>query len=94
MVVVGLVYVGPGALNIWENHQVLAYGIDRESPAVTKIKIYDPNEENDDGAHLRCELVAGGTRVVCEEFKTRAKNERVRGFFRMPYKRKTPPCLP
>ena len=94
MVVVGLVYVGPGALNIWENHQVLAYGIDRISPTVTNIKVYDPNYNKDDGAYLRCELVAGGTRIQCEEVLSRAKNEKVRGFFRMPYTRVTPPCLP
>ena len=94
MVVVGLVYVGPGGLNIWENHQVLAYGIERESPTVTKIKVYDPNYPGDDGAYLRCELVAGGSRLRCEQVLTRAKNEKVRGFFRMPYKHKVPPCLP
>jgi hypothetical protein len=94
MVVVGLVYVGPGAFNIWENHQVLAYGMDRVSPTVTQIKIYDPNYNGDDRAYLRCELVNGGTRLVCEEVLSRAKNEKVRGFFRMPYTRKTPPCLP
>jgi hypothetical protein len=92
MVVVGLVYVGPGKLNIWDNHQVLAYGIERVSSTVTKIKIYDPNYNRDDRIYLRCELANGGSRVQCEEV-IGAKTERVRGFFRMPYTRKIPPCL-
>lgn len=94
MLVLGLVYKGPGALDIWENHQVLAYGIDRVSSTVTNIKVYDPNHHDDDRALISCELLAGGTRVRCLEVLSRASNEKVRGFFRMPYTHKTPPCLP
>jgi hypothetical protein len=93
MVVLGLVYQGPGAVDIWENHQVLAYGTGRVSPTVTNIRVYDPNYNGDDGVLIRCELLAGGTRVRCLQMSRRAPRK-VRGFFCMPYTRRTPPCLP
>ena len=92
-VVLGLIYVGPGAVNIWHNHQVLAYGTATVSPTVTDVKVYDPNEPRDDGAVIRCELLGGGSRVRCVQ-TNRGGTARVRGFFRMPYTRVTPPCLP
>jgi hypothetical protein len=92
-VVLGLVYVGPGAVNIWCNHQVLAYGTASVSPGVTSVRIYDPNEAGDDAVVIRCELLAGGSRVRCVQVN-RSGTTRVRGFFRMPYARQTPPCLP
>jgi hypothetical protein len=92
MVVVGLVYEGPGSLKIWENHQVLAHGITRVSSTVTDIKIYDPNYNSNDGVVIRCESLAGGTRVRCTQMG--GKTQKVRGFFRMPYRRVIPPCLP
>ena len=89
----GLVYVGPGAVNIWENHQVLAYGTTRVSPTVTDIKVYEPNYPRADDAAIRCEVL--GTRVRCvERVPSRGVTKRVRGFFRMPYTRAIPPCLP
>jgi hypothetical protein len=89
----GLVYVGPGAVNIWENHQVLAYGTTVISPTVTDIKVYEPNYPRADDAVIRCEVV--GPRVRCvERVPSRGVTKRVRGFFRMPYTRVTPPCLP
>jgi hypothetical protein len=92
MVVLGLVYKGPGSLKIWENHQVLAHGITRVSPTVTDFKIYDPNYNGNDAIVIRCESLAGGTRVRCTQIG--GQNQNVRGFFRMPYRRVTPPCLP
>jgi hypothetical protein len=92
MVVIGLVYEGPGSLKIWENHQVLAHGITRVSSTVTDIKIYDPNYNSNDGVVIRCESLAGGTRVRCTQMGGKTQN--VRGFFRMPYRRVIPPCLP
>ena len=92
-VVLGLVYVGPGAANIWENHQVLAYSTTRVSPTVTDIKVYEPNYPRADDAVIRCEVL--GTRVRCvERVPSRVVTKRVRGFFRMPYTRAVPPCLP
>ena len=101
-VVLGLIYVGPGrlggllpAVSIWNNHQVLAYGTANVSPTVTNLRIYDPNEPGDDGVLIRCELLGGGIRVRCTQVKTsRGMSTNVRGFFRMPYTRVTPPCLP
>ena len=89
----GLVYVGPGRVDIWENHQVLAYGTSRVSPTVTDIKVYDPNYPLADDAVIRCEVL--GTRVRClERVPSWGVTKRVRGFFRMPYTRAIPPCLP
>jgi hypothetical protein len=93
-VVLGLIYVGPGAINIWENHQVLAYGTSPVSSTVTDIKIYDPNYPGNDRVVIRCELIAGGSRVRCVEMGPGVGTKTVRGFFRMPYTRVTPPCLP
>lgn len=90
----GLVYVGPLGANIWENHQVLALGATRVSPAVTQIKIYDPNYPSDDTISIRCELYARGTHVRCLQQRGGRPLKVVRGFFRMPYVRRTPPCLP
>jgi hypothetical protein len=97
-VVLGLIYVGPGAVSIWNNHQVLAYGATRVSPTVTNIRVYDPNEKGNnpdtDDVLIRCELLAGGTRVRCMQGSRTRVTKTVRGFFRMPYTRVTPPCLP
>jgi hypothetical protein len=93
-VVLGLIYVGPGAVNIWHNHQVLAYGTAAVSPTVTNLRIYDPNDPRDDGVVIRCELLSGGSRVRCVELWPGGRSKTVRGFFRMPYARVTPPCLP
>lgn len=93
-VVIGLIYVGPGAVSIWNNHQVLAYGTTTVSPTVTNIKIYDPNYPGDDGVVIRCEQLTGGRRVRCTEvIPSSGGTKNVRGFFRMPYARRTPPCL-
>jgi hypothetical protein len=93
-VVLGLIYVGPAAVSIWHNHQVLAYGTSVVSPTVTDIKIYDPNSPGNDRVVIRCELLAGGSRVRCEQRWPGGSTKTVRGFFRMPYTRVTPPCLP
>jgi hypothetical protein len=91
--VLGLIYVGPGlAVSIWNNHQVLAYGTTSVSSTVTDIRVYDPNAPRDDNVRIRCELLPGATRVHCVQISS-SKPTKVRGFFRMPYTRKTPPCL-
>ncbi len=93
-VVLGLIYVGPAAVSIWHNHQVLAYGTSIVSPSVTNIRIYDPNDPGNDGVIIRCEVLAGGARVRCVQMWPGGRTKTVRGFFRMPYSRVTPPCLP
>ncbi|MCZ7638290.1 MAG: hypothetical protein M5U12_20975 [Verrucomicrobia bacterium] len=92
-VVLGLIYVGPGAVSIWRNHQVLAYDATSAGAVVTQLRVYDPNAPGDDNVVIRCERLAGGARVRCVQV-TRRGTTRVRGFFRMPYVRRTPPCLP
>ncbi|HEY0763750.1 MAG TPA: hypothetical protein VGD61_15360 [Pyrinomonadaceae bacterium] len=97
-VVLGLIYVGPGIFNIWRNHQVLAYAYDRpdDEPKVTNIRVYDPNHPKVDDAVIRCELL-GRNRVQCKEtvrIKDDVIEKNVRGFFRMPYTRMIPLCLP
>ena len=91
-VVLGLIYVGPGAVSIWNNHQVLAYGTASVSSTVTDVSVYDSNYHEDDNVRIRCELLPGTTRVRCEQVSRRGTTK-VRGFFRMPYTRVTPPCL-
>lgn len=97
-VVLGLIRVGPGSVSI-NNHQVLAYGLAHVSggpglTAITDIRIYDPNYPMTDGMVIRCEFVRGPWhRVRCVQVPAR-RGEKVRGFFRVPYTRKTPPCLP
>jgi outer membrane protein OmpA-like peptidoglycan-associated protein len=93
-VVLGLVYVGPGAVSIWHNHQVLAFGAAPVSSTVTNIKVYDPNDPGNDGVIIRCELIAGGRRVRCLQMWPGGRTKTLRGFFRMPYARVVPPCLP
>jgi len=94
-VVLGLIYVGPGAVDIWQNHQVLAYSKTVVRPTVTDIRVYDPNYPGVDDAVIRCEVLAGGSRVRCQELlPSRGVTKRVRGFFRMPYTKMIPPCLP
>jgi hypothetical protein len=93
-VVLGLVYVGPGAVNIWHNHQVLAFGTTPVSPTVTNIRVCDPNDPGIDGVAIRCELLPGGRRVRCVQMWPGGRVKTVRGFFRMPYARVVPPCLP
>jgi hypothetical protein len=95
MVVLGLILVGPGAVSIWRNHQVLAYGAGTAGPGVTNLRIYEPNAPLDDGVVVRCESLSGGSRVRCTQVTpSSGKTRTVRGFFRMPYIRVTPPCLP
>jgi hypothetical protein len=92
-VVLGLIYVGPRAVSIWHNHQVLAYGSTSTGPGTTSVQIYDPNFPLDDSIAIRCESLGGGTRVRCVQVRSGVSTT-VRGFFRMPYTRVTPPCLP
>ncbi|HET6409438.1 MAG TPA: hypothetical protein VFG14_16240 [Chthoniobacteraceae bacterium] len=93
-VVLGLVYVGPGSVSIWHNHQVLAFGTNAVSPTITNIRVYDPNDPGDDAVIIRCESLAGGRRVRCLQMWPGGRTKTVRGFFRMPYARVVPPCLP
>ena len=104
-VVLGLVYVsGRDSLEIWKNHQVLAYSYSEISATTIDINIYDPNYPQRDDVVLRLERVPVGTTLIpgvpprkrtvlgfkCTQIiGDREKN--VRGFFAMPYVPVVPP---
>lgn len=111
-VLLGLVFssrgekpVGQGGA-VWENHQVLAYGVQRHSPTIIDLRIYDPNYPAADGALIRCRIATvssdlaapmGGWRVpvfgaICERVVPGHRSTPVRGVFQMPYAPAVPPA--
>ncbi|MCC6677267.1 MAG: hypothetical protein IT436_08985 [Phycisphaerales bacterium] len=91
LVVLGLVYVKHGTGLLWENHQVLAYGYDRDETEA-RIRIYDPNYPGDDGVVIAIRPFEPGSEAVrCELIPTRRKARPVRGLFEMPYAARMPP---
>lgn len=105
-VVLGLVYVsGSDSLEIWNNHQVLAYSYSEVSATTIDINIYDPNYPLRDDATIRAERVPVGTTFVpgvpprkrtVLGFKCTQRlsnlNKTVHGFFAMPYVPVVPPA--
>jgi hypothetical protein len=104
-VVLGLVYVsGNDSLEIWNNHQVLAYGYSELSATTIDINIYDPNYPQKDDVVIRAERVPVGTTFIpgvplrkrtilgfrCTQMVS-DRNMNVRGFFAMPYVPVVPP---
>lgn len=90
LVVLGLVHVKAGSGLLWENHQVLAYGYDRDEQGAT-IRVYDPNHPGDDGAVVTVRpYEPGGEAVRCELVPSRGRARPVRGLFEMPYTPRTP----
>lgn len=85
LVVLGLVYVKLGTGLLWENHQVLAYGYDRDDSGA-RIRIYDPNHPGDDGVVIAIRECEPESRAVtCELIPTKRRARPVRGLFEMPY---------
>jgi hypothetical protein len=105
-VVLGLVYVsGSDSFEIWNNHQVLAYGYSEVSDTTINISIYDPNYPERDDVLIRAERIPVGTTFVpgvpprkrtVLGFKCMQKisdiNKNLRGFFAMPYVPVVPPA--
>jgi len=105
-VLLGLVYVSSAnTLEIWKNHQVLAYDyVDTPGPTLD-VKIYDPNFPSDDSCVIHCERVNLGAVTVpgvpprsrtvfgfkCTERPSGRAGITVRGFFTMPYTPVVPP---
>lgn len=102
----GLIYQkGEGAReiaqNIWNNHQVLAYGYQQNADGSMDVRIYDPNEPDNDDVILHAEKVQVGESEgkplyglsTVERGKRRAvlAEQMVYGFFRMPYQPVEPP---
>ena len=48
LVPVGLVLTSNSIGKLWENHQILAYGVDEKDGGVVELKVYDPNFPGDD----------------------------------------------
>ncbi|MBN1261496.1 MAG: hypothetical protein JXB35_12530, partial [Anaerolineae bacterium] len=104
--IIGLVYVSfEETAELWQNHQVLAYAYEEQSPTLTNIHIYDPNYPKNDGVVIRAERVTLGAKIApglppsvvpVSGFKSVQltpghKDRKVRGFFMMPYAPQTPP---
>lgn len=87
----------PGSVEgvLWENHQVLAYGVVEREGGEVDIRVYDPNYPGDDGVVIRCEASSrDGGRVrayAMTRVTGRGGRTRVRGVFAMPYVPATPP---
>ena len=104
---IGLVYVSAqDTLQIWKNHQVLAYDYTERDDGKLDIKIYDPNHPLEDDVVVRCERVPVGNTYLAgtpprvtthyglkgvQRVKGRKKKD-VRGFFAMPYVPVEPPA--
>jgi hypothetical protein len=97
---IGLVYVSAqDTLQIWKNHQVLAYGYTERNDGTLDVHIYDPNHPLQDDVVVRCERVPVGNTYLpgspprvtthyglrgVQRVKGRKKKD-VRGLFAMPY---------
>lgn len=92
---IGLVYVRAGEGRPWDNHQVLAYGVEAGEAGEVRVRVYDPNAPGDDAAVIVVKPAAAqadGSAQVTAVQRFGSKRERVvRGFFAMPYARREPP---
>ncbi len=73
-----LMYRTQGEGGMWENHQVLAYGLEEEE-GKGKIKIYDPNYPKEDKVVIEYQLE--GKEVILTYEGSIDPNKRVYGFF-------------
>ncbi len=107
LVPLGLVYMkgkNPQeiARNVWNNHQVLAYGHVENPDGTIDVRIYDPNEPKNDDVTLHAEKVPVGESAgeplyglaTIEKGKKRTVpvDPPVYGFFRIPYQPVEPPA--
>ncbi len=87
--------------NIWNNHQVLAYGYTENTDGSIDVHIYDPNEPMNDNVALHATKVPEGQTSAGTLYglSTIEKGKKVTGpadppvygFFRMPYQPVEPP---
>jgi hypothetical protein len=95
LVPVGLVFTSQAdGGRIWENHQVLAYGVAERDDGVVDIRIYDPNFPKDDECVVRVTPVGKSDKpkeVVADRINGKGAVKKVRGFFAMPYQPRIPP---
>jgi hypothetical protein len=95
LVPVGLVFTSREMSGkLWENHQVLAYGLAEKDGGVVELKIYDPNFPRDDNCVVRVTPVGKDQQnpgeVSAERINGKGTVKRVRGFFAMPYEPRVP----
>lgn len=76
---------------LWNNHQVLAYGVERRSESLVDVLIYDPNFPGDDRVVVRFTNDDANGSVWGNRITGRGRVTRIRGVFPMPYK---PPRAP
>jgi hypothetical protein len=95
LVPVGLVYTSQAENGrIWENHQVLAYGVTEQADGVIDLRIYDPNFPKDDECVVRVTPIGKSdkpTEVTADRINGKGATKKVRGFFAMPYQPRIPP---
>lgn len=60
LVPLGLVLGRTGRARLWNNHQVLGYGLERVDDATLHVRIYDPNYPGDDACIIRVEGIGVG----------------------------------
>ncbi len=89
-VVLGLVLVtATESKEPWNNHQVLAYGLDDSTTGRTDIRIYDPNYPGRDDVIIR--ITKDGQDCSIESIVPNRRTWPVRGLFRMSYVPVVPP---
>jgi len=59
LVPVGLVLTREGNGRLWENHQILAFGVQENAGGVIDLQIYDPNFPHDDKVVIRITPIDG-----------------------------------
>ncbi len=84
--------------DVWNNHQVMAYGYTENADSSVDIRIYDPNCPDADGVFIRAERVQVGVDhnspvygLACYECDCWEKHRILHGFFAMPYEPADPP---
>jgi hypothetical protein len=100
LVPVGLVLSSQSKGKLWENHQILGYGVREKPGGVVELKVYDPNFPRDDKLVIRLTPVGESAakdaapyarEYECERISGKGLVKKVRGVFAMPYEPKTPP---
>jgi hypothetical protein len=97
LVPIGLVLVSEkDGGHLWENHQVLGYGIREGEKGSVDLLIYDPNFPQDDKVVIRVTPVAhkqrkSGREFECRRITGKGTTKIVRGFFALPYEPMVPP---
>jgi hypothetical protein len=58
LVPIGLVLTSEGKGRLWENHQILGYGVQENAQGVIDLQVYDPNFPRDDKVVIRLTPIA------------------------------------